>query len=286
MATARLSPLSSKIGRSCHFRSLAHSFLKWCADCWWLPMSKIPPNSPLIDTPTSWGPFLERRVTRCGKCTYTVWIQPFPLLPNKLFKTRKAAHELLTAVLFAVTWIMGRQAWHMYPSCSVHWVMQAETLHICHVFLLSQVFPPFLLFSSFSTFYLMSTGIAVDKNGLIYFVDGTTIRKVDQNGIISTFLGSNDLTSARPLTCDNSMDINQVTYTHKCQLFTLYAHREHVTAPPCAPAPLALFQFAHPWLIIDMQRYITAHIYIYIYIAYAVQLISFSMNDAFFWGGG
>lgn len=59
----------------------------------------------------------------------------------------------------------------------------------------------------------VSTGIAVDKNGLIYFVDGTTIRKVDQNGIISTFLGSNDLTSARPLTCDNSMDINQVIYT-------------------------------------------------------------------------
>ncbi|MEQ2183823.1 Teneurin-3 [Goodea atripinnis] len=54
-------------------------------------------------------------------------------------------------------------------------------------------------------------GIAVNKNGLIYFVDGTTIRKVDQNGIISTFLGSNDLTSARPLTCDSSMDINQVT---------------------------------------------------------------------------
>ncbi|TNM98905.1 hypothetical protein fugu_013469 [Takifugu bimaculatus] len=53
-------------------------------------------------------------------------------------------------------------------------------------------------------------GIAVDKSGLIYFVDGTTIRKVDQNGIVSTFLGSNDLTSARPLTCDNSMDINQV----------------------------------------------------------------------------
>ncbi|KAL0974317.1 hypothetical protein UPYG_G00218740 [Umbra pygmaea] len=53
-------------------------------------------------------------------------------------------------------------------------------------------------------------GIAVDKNGLIYFVDGTSIRKVDQNGIISTLLGSNDLTSARPLTCDISMDISQV----------------------------------------------------------------------------
>ncbi|POI35717.1 hypothetical protein CIB84_000531, partial [Bambusicola thoracicus] len=53
-------------------------------------------------------------------------------------------------------------------------------------------------------------GIAIDKNGLIYFVDGTMIRKVDQNGIISTLLGSNDLTSARPLTCDTSMHISQV----------------------------------------------------------------------------
>lgn len=55
--------------------------------------------------------------------------------------------------------------------------------------------------------------MAVDKNGLIYFVDGTMIRKVDQNGIISTLLGSNDLTSARPLTCDNSMHISQVVKT-------------------------------------------------------------------------
>ncbi|TNN80706.1 Teneurin-3 [Liparis tanakae] len=36
------------------------------------------------------------------------------------------------------------------------------------------------------------------------------IRKVDRNGIISTMLGSNDLTSARPLTCDTSMHIRQV----------------------------------------------------------------------------
>ncbi|XP_070769257.1 teneurin-3 isoform X7 [Enoplosus armatus] len=53
-------------------------------------------------------------------------------------------------------------------------------------------------------------GIAIDRNGLIYFVDGTMIRKVDRNGIISTVLGSNDLTSARPLTCDTSMHIRQV----------------------------------------------------------------------------
>lgn len=57
-------------------------------------------------------------------------------------------------------------------------------------------------------------GITVDKNGYIYFVDGTMIRKVDRNGIISTLLGSNDLTSARPLTCDTSMHIRQVGHIH------------------------------------------------------------------------
>lgn len=54
------------------------------------------------------------------------------------------------------------------------------------------------------------TGIAVDKNGLMYFVDATMIRKVDQNGIISTLLGANDLTTIRPLSCDSSMDVSQV----------------------------------------------------------------------------
>lgn len=44
----------------------------------------------------------------------------------------------------------------------------------------------------------------------MYFVDATMIRKVDQNGIISTLLGSNDLTAVRPLSCDSSMDVTQV----------------------------------------------------------------------------
>ena len=50
----------------------------------------------------------------------------------------------------------------------------------------------------------------MDKSGLIYFVDGTMIRRIDQNGVISTLLGSNDLSSARPLSCDSVMDISQV----------------------------------------------------------------------------
>lgn len=56
----------------------------------------------------------------------------------------------------------------------------------------------------------LSPGITVDKYGVIFFVDGTMIRRIDQNGVISTLLGFNDLTSARPLSCDSVMDISQV----------------------------------------------------------------------------
>ncbi|KAM6427153.1 teneurin-1 isoform 3-T4 [Liasis olivaceus] len=53
-------------------------------------------------------------------------------------------------------------------------------------------------------------GITVDKHGFIYFVDGTTIRKIDGSGQITTLIGSNGLTSTQPLRCDASMDITQV----------------------------------------------------------------------------
>lgn len=56
-------------------------------------------------------------------------------------------------------------------------------------------------------------GVALDKNGLMYFVDATMIRKVDQNGIISTLIKTNDLTAVRPLSCDSSMDVSQVVMT-------------------------------------------------------------------------
>lgn len=70
------------------------------------------------------------------------------------------------------------------------WKLGTSLLHSCLVFVFA--------------------GIAVDKYGLMYFVDATMIRKVDQNGIISTLLGSNDLTAVRPLSCDSSMDVTQV----------------------------------------------------------------------------
>ncbi|XP_042681044.1 teneurin-1 isoform X3 [Centrocercus urophasianus] len=53
-------------------------------------------------------------------------------------------------------------------------------------------------------------GITIDKHGFIYFVDGTMIRKIDENGVITTVIGSNGLTSTQPLSCDSGMDITQV----------------------------------------------------------------------------
>lgn len=57
------------------------------------------------------------------------------------------------------------------------------------------------------------TGITVDRHGLIYFVDGTMIRRIDLNAVITTVIGSNGLTSTQPLSCDSGMDITQVGTT-------------------------------------------------------------------------
>lgn len=140
-----------------------------------------------------------------------------------------------------------------------------------------------LLFSFFfPPSYLMSTGIAVDKNGLIYFVDGTTIRKVDQNGIISTFLGSNDLTSARPLTCDNSMDINQVTYTLKSQtvinpasVLTQSMSQRHLVPPP----PPFFSPMTHHWYAVLYNIYL--YICIYTYICIITQWMTIFFGNCF-----
>ncbi|XP_017559200.1 teneurin-1 [Pygocentrus nattereri] len=53
-------------------------------------------------------------------------------------------------------------------------------------------------------------GIAVDKRGYVYFVDGTTIQKINERGVLTTFIGSNGLMSTQPLSCDARMDVTQV----------------------------------------------------------------------------
>lgn len=71
----------------------------------------------------------------------------------------------------------------------------------------------------------------------MYFVDATMIRKVDQNGIISTLIKTNDLTAVRPLSCDTSMDVSQVgVYSSLlfCSLFDLFLpiFEQFITAIP------------------------------------------------------
>lgn len=58
---------------------------------------------------------------------------------------------------------------------------------------------------------LFHLGIAVDKKGVVYFVDGTTIQKINERGLLSTVIGSNGLMSTQPLSCDARMDISQVS---------------------------------------------------------------------------
>ncbi|XP_076149042.1 teneurin-1-like isoform X1 [Alosa pseudoharengus] len=53
-------------------------------------------------------------------------------------------------------------------------------------------------------------GIAVDKRGFVYFVDGTSIKKINERGVLTTIIGSNGLMPAQPLSCDARMDIAQV----------------------------------------------------------------------------
>ena len=58
--------------------------------------------------------------------------------------------------------------------------------------------------------YLVS-GIAINKDGVIYVADGANIRKIDTNKIISTVIGSQDQPKAwKPMSCDESMPADQV----------------------------------------------------------------------------
>lgn len=228
-------------------------------DCW---CQKKSPKCTTHWHPTSRGPFLER-VTRRGKCIYTIWIQPFPLLPEKLFNTRKAAHELLMAVLFAVTWIMGRQAWHMYPSCSIHWVMQAEMPLIYHVFLLQVFF--FSFFSPFFSLLLTWCQQASPWTRMVWFILLMAPRSVRWTRMASSPLSLVPTTWHRlalwPVTTAWT-SIRWLIHWRARQLLTLplCSHRACHSATLC-PRPLL---FSHLWLITDMQCYIT-YIYIYVY---------------------
>ncbi|TKC34687.1 hypothetical protein EI555_001012, partial [Monodon monoceros] len=79
---------------------------------------------------------------------------------------------------------------------------------------------------------LFDEGITVDRHGFIYFVDGTMIRRIDENAVITTVIGSNGLTSTQPLSCDSGMDITQPNSRYTSNMDLLYADN------PVDPLPI------------------------------------------------
>ena len=66
------------------------------------------------------------------------------------------------------------------------------------------------------------TGIAINKDGVIYVADGANIRRIDTDGIISTVIGSQDQPrSWKPISCDESTHADQVDkiLTHSTRSF-------------------------------------------------------------------
>lgn len=59
-----------------------------------------------------------------------------------------------------------------------------------------------------------ATGVAIDKDGLMYVADGANIRTIDEPGIIRTIIGSQD--SPRhwvPLPCYQAVNASEVGQT-------------------------------------------------------------------------
>lgn len=248
MATA-FQPLSSEIGRCCHIRLLAHSFLKWRTDCWLLLMSEIAWTCHSVMTPPTETLQSGRGKGGGGDKVWRVHVHlmttAFPTFASEIIKQQKSSPWIIDSCAFCSD-LNNRK-----PSLTHVFTVFCPLSHASWDAVYPPRFtPPHPLLpphtpQPFST--LLSTGIAVDKSGLIYFVDGTTIRKVDRNGIISTFLGSNDLTSARPLTCD-SMDINQVIFRHGAVRQRLILHVRASHRRGCLLAPPT-----QPWLTVLMR---------------------------------
>lgn len=258
MATA-FQPLSSEIGRCCHIRLLAHSFLKWRTDCWLLRMSEIAWTCHSVMTPPT-ETLQSGRGKVAGAGGDKVWrvhahlmTTAFPTFASEIIKQQKSSPWIIDSCAFCSD--LNNRKPSLTHVFTVFCPLSHASWDAAYPPRFTPPHPPHTP-QPFST--LLSTGIAVDKSGLIYFVDGTTIRKVDRNGIISTFLGSNDLTSARPLTCD-SMDINQVIFRHDAVRQRLILHvrasRSTSARMPSGPAHTALTHCS------DARPYISAFVF-------------------------
>ena len=57
----------------------------------------------------------------------------------------------------------------------------------------------------------MHPGIAINKDGLVYFADGANVRTIDQSNIIRTLIGhQRQPTHWNPLPCDSMVTTEEV----------------------------------------------------------------------------
>ena len=59
---------------------------------------------------------------------------------------------------------------------------------------------------------LWLSGIAINKDGVIYIADGANIRMIGTDGVISTVIGSQDQPRPwKPMACDESVSADDVS---------------------------------------------------------------------------
>lgn len=63
----------------------------------------------------------------------------------------------------------------------------------------------------FNWFLWMSTGVAVSADNVLYFADGTNIRMMDRDGIVTTVIGNHMHKSHwKPIPCEGTLNVEEV----------------------------------------------------------------------------
>lgn len=78
-----------------------------------------------------------------------------------------------------------------------------------------------------SSLHLSLPGIAINKDGTIFFADGTNVRMIDEEGNIWTLVGSQGQPKYwRPILCQEAVPMNQVVVVMiACATFDLLFHK-------------------------------------------------------------
>lgn len=138
-----------------------------------------------------WCSAFDKTAARWAECLTELDASPKPSPLSTLLLSR--THSSPSLLSLSLSYSLSRFS-PFSPFCSL-----TPARSLCH---LQKLIPPLSL---------TRPGIAVDKRGVVYFVDGTTIQKINERGLLSTVIGSNGLMSTQPLSCDARMDISQVS---------------------------------------------------------------------------